>query len=745
MGKSAELLAPAGTKESFYGAIKAGADAVYLAGKSFGARAYADNFSESDLLECIRYAHLYGRRLYLTVNTLMKEEELDQLYDFLLPYYEAGLDGVIVQDLGALNRMRKAFPGLELHASTQMTITGSRGAKFLKEEYGVCRVVPARELSLAEVKKMKEESGQEIECFIHGALCYCYSGQCLFSSVLGGRSGNRGRCAQPCRLPYQGDFLKDTSITHPLSLKDLNTLDLLPELLDAGIDSFKIEGRMKSPEYSAGVTSIYRKYIDQYYGEGKITVSKEDRQVLERLYVRSQVSEGYYYRHNGGEMVTEGKPGYNGTPDVLTESIRKKYLEPQFTVYAPAYRVTLQGIFQEGQPASLLLTTTMPDGTVLTGYGEGTEVAAAAKRPVTEADLKKNLFRFGGTVFEADEGESLLTVSDNIFYPMGAVNELRRRAQKALEDEIIRYLGGIVSRQGQARPDVLAVSSATSGRTLDRRAGGISLSVQTREQVLALAEVMKKSDFHPERIYVSETLMLSDPEIVEELKRLEGADLYLSFVRVRRMRDEGLKGRLEQALKCGLFRGTEVHCMEDYAWMRREFPNLSLHLGASMYVWNSESLKALKSDSLTLPLELSAAESGRLLEGMDRTAEKIVYGRIPMMVSAGCIRKTGGKCLHGKGLTWTELEDRMGKHLHVAIDCLHCQNVIYNAVPTMITKGLDRILHKVDFRLDLTTEDREETGTILNYYREMQAGGFAVPVHNPIKEYTTAYENRPVE
>ena len=199
--KKPELLAPAGDYTCFQAALKAGADAVYIGGQRFGARAYAGNFSDAEVVDALKEAHFYGKRLYLTVNTLLKQNEIGELEDFIGPFYEAGLDGVIVQDIGALSLLGTLFPGLELHASTQMTVTDVRGAEFLKQ-LGVCRVVPARELTLGEIEALCQESGMEEEAFIHGAMCYCYSGQCLFSSLLGGRSGNRGRCAQPCRQPY---------------------------------------------------------------------------------------------------------------------------------------------------------------------------------------------------------------------------------------------------------------------------------------------------------------------------------------------------------------------------------------------------------------------------------------------------------------------------------------------------------------------------------------------------------------
>ena len=253
MGK-VELLAPAGDFSCFMAAVNAGADAVYLGGEKFGARAYANNFTTQEIIEALRIAHLFQKKVYVTVNTLVKDRELKELIPFMEPLVEAKLDGVIVQDLGVLISLREAFPNLELHASTQMTITGKYGARFLKK-LGATRIVPARELSLEEIRHIKEDTGLEIETFIHGAMCYAYSGQCLFSSLLGGRSGNRGRCAGPCRLPYE---VKGKTM-YPLSLKDMYTLSMVPELMDAGIDSFKIEGRMKSPEYVAGVTSMYRK------------------------------------------------------------------------------------------------------------------------------------------------------------------------------------------------------------------------------------------------------------------------------------------------------------------------------------------------------------------------------------------------------------------------------------------------------------------------------------------------------
>ena len=324
-----EILAPAGSMECLKAAIAAGADAVYTGGALFGARAYAHNLTEEELLEAIDYVHLHGRRLYLTVNTLIKDREMEkQMYDYLLPYYRQGLDAVIVQDIGLFRFIRKHFPDLPIHASTQMTLTGVDGAKFLEKE-GAQRIVTSRELSMAEVKKIADETELEIESFVHGALCYCYSGQCLFSSFIGGRSGNRGQCAQPCRLLYQTPEAKKPQ--YLLSLKDICTLELIPEMIESGIYSFKIEGRMKKPEYAAAVAFQYRKYADLYlkyyeecpaeedpaaYAMKKYRVREEDRQMLLDLYNRGGFHTGYYHTQNGREMISLNRPNHAGVPAV---------------------------------------------------------------------------------------------------------------------------------------------------------------------------------------------------------------------------------------------------------------------------------------------------------------------------------------------------------------------------------------------------------------------------------------------
>lgn len=322
-----EILAPAGSITSMQASFKAGADAVYMGGSRFGARAYADNPVDDELLMAIDYAHLRGKRLYLTVNTLVKENELNELYDYLRPLYLHGLDAVIVQDLGVLQFITESFPDLPVHISTQMSLTTGEAVKMLGKN--VTRVVPARELTIDEIASMKKKMGLEMEVFVHGALCYSYSGQCLLSSACGDRSGNRGRCAQPCRKRYS---LPNGEKKYILSPKDICTLENIPELIEAGVDSFKIEGRMKSPQYACGVTEIYRWAVDLYYKLGKAGyknhIKKNEKEWLEKklsladLFNRGGFSSGYSFEKTGKRMMSVDRPNHDGV--YVGEAVIKK-------------------------------------------------------------------------------------------------------------------------------------------------------------------------------------------------------------------------------------------------------------------------------------------------------------------------------------------------------------------------------------------------------------------------------------
>ncbi len=311
-----ELLAPAGSMEALIAAVESGADAVYLGAWAFSARGYASNFSENELEEAIDYAHLRGSKVYVTVNTLLKEEEVERALELLSLLREMGTDAIIIQDLGLISLSEKYFPDLPLHASTQMTLHNSEGVEFVKK-LGIERVVLSRESSLEEIKQIKEKSGAEIEVFIHGALCISYSGQCLLSSLIGGRSGNRGYCAQPCRKKYrlycEGKQIK-TNGNYLLSPKDLNTSPELGALIESGIESFKIEGRMKRPEYVAGVVRVYRRLIDRYIeNPAEYSVSEEEQETLTQLFNRG-FTRGYFFENPRGDLMSRENPHNRGIP-----------------------------------------------------------------------------------------------------------------------------------------------------------------------------------------------------------------------------------------------------------------------------------------------------------------------------------------------------------------------------------------------------------------------------------------------
>ena len=415
MRNEIELLAPAGSYEGLVAAINAGADAVYIGGKKFGARAYADNPEEDMLIAGIRYAHLQGKKVYMTINTLLKEKELQgELYDYVKGYYEAGLDAVIVQDFGVFSFLKKHFPDLPLHASTQMTVTGEEAAKFLREQ-GAKRVVLARELSLQEVKQICEKASVEIECFVHGAICYCYSGQCLFSSFLGGRSGNRGRCAQPCRLDFTyGD-------RHSvLSLKDLSVIEKLPELERIGVTSAKIEGRMKRPEYVAAAVSACRDILS-----GK----KADLDTLKAVFSRSGFTASYL---NGS---ISDMQGVRTREDVTAAAPALKKLERLYEKPMKRHIVDIDVTAEAGKP----VTAEVKCGRISFSYTSDIVPEVAVNRSITPGEICERLGKMGGTVFEA--GKITASAEQGIMLSASGINTVRREILDRISEILITKEG----------------------------------------------------------------------------------------------------------------------------------------------------------------------------------------------------------------------------------------------------------------------------------------------------------------
>ena len=480
--KRVELLAPAGSFQSVVAAINAGADAVYMGGRRFGARAYADSAQaegEDMVMEAIRYCHLFSVKLYMTVNILFKDDELKELFSYIKPYYEAGVDGLIMQDLGAVRVIRSMFPDLEVHASTQQTITSVAGAR-MAQRFGMTRAVVSRELSLQEIRKIHDESGMELEVFCHGAMCYSYSGACFMSSLLGGRSGNRGRCAGTCRLCYETAGQKG----YYLSMKDMQTIELLPELIEAGAYSFKIEGRMKSPLYTAGVVSVYRKYLDlaldcidrkraaakrtvggaaesqadavernaesaadakcqKRMGTGRqksdisgaamsggsvpgYRVAEEDLRTLREIFDRGGTS-SYLKKHNGADMIALSEKKFRVVDQTVTDRIQAAYIDRNRTIMVDA---TMD--MTVGAPAVLTLSDAA--GRMVTAVSEDL-VLPAEQRPMQATEVEARLRKTGGTAFTL--GDVQVSVHGDAFYPVGKLNELRRTALAMYEEEIL--------------------------------------------------------------------------------------------------------------------------------------------------------------------------------------------------------------------------------------------------------------------------------------------------------------------
>lgn len=748
MGKKVELLAPAGNTEGFYGAINAGADAVYLGGSRFGARAYAENFTTEELISCIRYGHLVGRKIYLTVNTLLKEQELSDLYKYLNPFYEAGLDGVIIQDLGVFQFIKTHFPGLELHASTQMTLCSKYGARLLKD-MGASRIVPARELSLKELQVIKQDTNIELETFIHGAMCYCYSGQCLFSSILGGRSGNRGRCAQPCRLPYSVSRKNDREgeVCYPLSLKDMCTIEHIPELIEAGIDSFKIEGRMKKPEYTAGVTAIYRKYIDHYYelrgqfgqeeAKKNFSVESSDIKALSSLYIRSEIQDGYYFKHNGKEMVTLSSPAYSGSDDRLLEEIRRTFVEEHLRI-----PVRIEANFLTGHPACVRMYTDYVDVLVT-----GDTVQTAQKQPITEENIRKQLSKLGESFFNAEEIR--INVSSDAFYSLKQINELRREAVLRMEEKILDGYSIQTESSGRTAipPNCAAVKAAR--KTAENKtpssdcSHGYVVSINTFEQLETLVKWQEENpNISFRRIYIDGDLAVFEQNKVLPLciKLCKSNSLLLSLPYIIRESDRLYLEKLSSLVEEDIFEGFLLRSLDALGFLREKTCNSVFRADANLYVWNSASCKQLESagikNGFCIPYELKAGEQHELLNNSGYSFEKIVYSRIPMMITANCVLKTTDKCQKNSD-EHIELTDRYRKKFPVVRNCHHCSNLIYNSVPLSLWQERNRWLSETDLRLDFTLEPPEKMKEILNAYLLGQ--------EMPLGEYTSGHEKRGVE
>lgn len=702
--KDFELLAPAGSLEILKGVIESGADAVYVGGSMFGARAYANNFTEEELLEAIDFAHLRGVKVYLTVNTLIKNSEFSKLYDYLLVYYKRGLDAVIVQDIGVVKAIHEYFPSMEIHTSTQMTVTGADGVRFLSQ-FGVTRVVMAREVSLAEMKRIHEETGMELEAFVHGALCYSYSGQCLFSSILGGRSGNRGRCAQPCRLPYTVEGKKDEYI---LSLKDMCGIKALDKLHDAGVYSLKIEGRMKQLEYACGVVKYYRSYIDS-----KKPVSDADYDRIKALGNRCGFTDRYYFDHNGSDMVTYVKPNFVSNAAEPSPEKRKLSIEGEL-------------VLREGEPGSL----TVKRGDVT--YKALIEpVSAALKAPLDKKAAIDRINKTGDTDFEFSHIKA--QIGENVFVPNGALNKLRRDAISGLCDKLLeKYYRNDARYTDMSRLTALPEHVVKSDAAHDEAINDYTTicSCMTRAQLDTLIGYECFDVFYLDfDMYDRKTLIQQFADDVQSLTK-RNKKVYLMLPTIFRADSSDYFVSIAKELDKVSFEGFVVKNYEELYLTENLFTGKKVILDHNMYTFNDVSKSAFFEHGVsgdTVPLELNSRE---IMHRNNIGSQMIVYGYYPLMTTANCVHKNTKGCDKKQKLIY--LKDRYNKSFAVCNNCKECYNTIYNSLPTMLTKNISKLKEAGirSFRYSFTIETPKQIKAVMD---------------DKVAEYTNGHYKRGVE
>ena len=673
-----EILAPAGSPEAVRAAVCADANAVYLGFGSFNARRNAKNFTQEELVQAVAYCHLRGVRLYLTLNTLVSDREMEQAAQHAVTASRLGVDAVLVQDLGMVRVLRQVAPDLPVHASTQMSIHNLDGVKEAAD-LGISRVVAARELSRDDLSRLCAQSPIEIETFVHGALCMCHSGQCFMSSVIGGRSGNRGLCAQPCRLAYGwGDGAADG---HPLSLKDMSLAGHLRELEEMGVACAKIEGRMKRPEYVYVVTKIYADALR----EGREPTGDEVRQ-LRAAFSRQGFTDGYFSGQTGPEMfgVREKEP----EPRELFAQARAAYENGE----GPGVPVKFYAMIRPGEPVQVGVED--GQGRVATAAGPLPEVART--RAVTERDVESQLSKTGGTPYRCEGVRSL--VSNGLAVPLSVLNGLRRQV---LED---------LSQQRTALPERRHAPYKVGARYGNgRQEPKINLALRRADQISF--ELLKQK---PDLIYLPVEEIGDHPEQVgEALVR----DIPVAAVLPRVCFDrelEGLEALLKRCRELGITQALVGNLGLVGPALRA---GMTLRGDFGLQVFNSQAAKEYKRMgfvSLTASFELKLAQIRDLSKAVD--TEIIAYGRLPLMITENCIIKNQfGKCVCSNA---NHLTDRKGVQFPV-LRAFGCRNEIFNANQLFLAdKAQDyRRAGLWAIRLSFTTENALECARVLERYR----------------------------
>ncbi|MBQ7506547.1 MAG: U32 family peptidase [Lachnospiraceae bacterium] len=680
--KKPELLAPGGSFAAAKAVLDAGADSVYTGLTRFSARAYAKNLNEEELKSLLDYAHLFGKTVHLTLNTLFKNREIKEAAELVGPFYASGLDAVLVQDIGLLSLLHKHYPLLPLHASTQMNLCTAGGAKLLKEQ-GIKRVVLPRELSLTQIRKVKAETGLEVEVFCHGALCCSYSGQCQMSAQLGGRSANRGRCAGPCRLPY---ISRETKKRYLFSMKDLCTLDHLPLLQSCGVDSLKIEGRHKSIDYALWAVEIYRKYLDRLEREGEegYFVEEKDRELLLSGGSRSGFTDRYLFVHNDPSLFSEDNPSYRKGEAALPPAALRLPVRAAWEV-------------RTGREAALTLTS---GDTKITVRGAVPE--KAKNRALEEETLKKKTETLGETPFLLSAFEADL--EEGVFLPLSEIKRLKHEAFSLLQDRLLEPC-----RRSMAESAVVL-----SGLTPYEWSKPFFTALVSEEGQLVPSLAAKKL----RRIVLSslcfprKTVGRTLPEAMERIRKA-GKEAGFSFPAVLREADITFFSRFfaDKEYWPDVF---YVSSQDGLALLETlEFPKERIVLDQLLYAWSNETKAAFQRAGYlydTIPAELKKAE---LMHRENGGSELIIYGRQPLMHMAGCLFQRTTGC--HKAFPVTRITDRQGEEFFVRADCDSCMNILLNGHVLNLLQEPDQTdgLKVRSYRYVFTLETPEEVEGIL--------------------------------
>ena len=786
--KKVELLAPAGSIDSLYAAVQSGADAVYLGGSKFSARAYASNFNEEIMRKAVDYCHIYGVKVYVTVNILLKEKELKEALEYIRYLYNIGVDALIIQDTGLFYLIKKYFPDFEIHASTQMTIHNIQGAKLL-QEVGFERIVLARELSIEEIRNISNNLKVETEVFVHGALCICYSGQCLMSSLIGGRSGNRGRCAQPCRLPYTivNNKNNEKKSGYLLSPKDVCTIENVEDFILSGAHSFKIEGRMKRPEYVAGVVKSYREVIDSFYnGNIKEIDYKLKTKNLLKLFNREGFSKAYLYGNEGIDMISKNFPKNTGIyiGDVENKSNIKlkeeltlgdgiRINEKGFTVskiiknnkevdtaYAGDLVKIYPDIYKKGDKLyktsdvkllkensiyfeepygkkikikiNIVFKKEMPI-TIYTNIGdelisvEGEIVEKAIKRPLSIEKIKENVDKTGDTpfIFENINFE----VYEEGFLPVSKINEARREFLSKLEEFLLKKYRRNVSKEE------INLDKGNKKYECNEELPKCIATVKTKEQLKAVIQNgIKNICINP---------FIRDNQLDISCLNKEEINIYLKIPNIIKKEYNYIYEYISNNLDNikGIITAN-LGIINDFK------DKISIIGDYKLNMFNSYSLEFFKDIIYMgcLSTELNKMEIKDVLKKSSIPVQLLLYGRIELMVSEYC--PIGSSFSHKNKLKECNnvcqkdnfsLIDRKGEKFPIVTDKF-CRSHILNTVPLNLIQYIKELeemgIHS--FRMEFTDEDYNEVDKILKAFRNKKW-------KEDFKNYTRGHYKRGVE